>query len=132
MPICVCEYCGKAFNNFGVDLCPECSKLIEESYIKARRYIYQNSKTSDFASIIEATGITEKALSYLINKDRILVSNRLNGAHRCRACGKETTGGALCDQCAAKILAEKLTEKNAEARKSAGKKTVVPISYNDD
>lgn len=133
MALSVCEYCGQPFNTFGASLCAECSKLIEDSYIKARKYIYQNSQASDFASIINATEIPEKALSYLINKGRIIVASR--SGTRCRACGKETKGGALCDSCASKIMAEKLMQKKEEKQKKAadkGKNTVLPITYYND
>jgi predicted amidophosphoribosyltransferase len=121
MPIIVCEYCGKPFNNAGVKLCPSCSKDIEEAYIKARRYIYQNPKTCDFISIVEETEIPEKALSYLINKGRIVIADKTAGGLKCRACGKETDGGSLCESCMAKIMKEKLT--NQQNKKEAEKPT---------
>lgn len=132
MPIIICEYCGKPFNNFGVKVCPACSKIIEDAYIKARRYIYQNSKTSDFISIIENTDVPEKALSYLINKGRIEIAGKNGSGPRCRACGKQTTGGTICDQCKAKLVSEKLGAKpEAPPKEAAGNpatKKVVPIS----
>lgn len=136
MPICVCDYCGKAFNNAaGSKLCSGCSKIIEDSYIKARKYIYQNPKESDFASIVAGTEVPEKALSYLINKGRIMVANREGGGAHCRACGKETSSGALCDSCMAKIMAEKLTQKSDEQKRPGiksepGRKSILPVSYN--
>jgi hypothetical protein len=107
MPILICEYCGKPFNNYGVTLCGACSKIIEETYIKVRRYIYQNSKTCDFISIVEATEVPDKALRYLISKGRIEIAGKAGGGPRCRACGKEASGGVLCDQCKAKLITEK-------------------------
>jgi predicted amidophosphoribosyltransferase len=119
MPIIVCEYCGKPFNNAGVKLCSGCSKEIEEAYIKARRYIYQNPKTNDFIAIVEETDIPEKALSYLINKGRIVTADKSAGGQKCRACGKETDGGSLCEPCMSKLMKEKLTaqqQKNETAK----------------
>jgi predicted amidophosphoribosyltransferase len=136
MAIIVCEYCGKPFSGYSVKLCPACTKVIDETYLKVRRYIYQNSKTADFTSIVEGTGIEEKALSYLINKGRIEIANKNGGGLRCRACGKETGGGNLCDQCKTKLALEKLTEKADELKRSAAisdmRKRIVPISFNDD
>ncbi len=109
MPIIICEFCGKPFNNAGVTLCRECSKEIEDTYIKARRYIYKNPKTSDFISIVNDTEVSEKALSYLINKGRIILANQAGSGQKCRACGKETESGTLCESCRAKLLKEKLT-----------------------
>lgn len=136
MAIIVCEYCNKPFNGYSVKLCPACTKVMDESYLKARRFIYQNEKTADFSTIVEGTGIEEKALSYLINKGRIEIANRSGGGLRCRACGKETSGGNLCDACKAKIVGEKLSEKADELRRSAAeadaRKRIVPISFTND
>lgn len=122
MPIIICEYCGKPFNNVGVKLCRDCSKEIEDTYIKARRYIYRNPKTSDFISIVNDTEVPEKALSYLINKGRIILANQTGSGQKCRACGKETESGTLCEQCRAKLLKEKLTSQMSkkEPEKPAG------------
>ena len=136
MAIIVCEYCNKPFNGFSVKLCPACTRIMDETYLKARRFIYQNTKTADFSSIIEGTEIEEKALSYLINKGRIEIANRSGGGLRCRACGKETSGGNLCDTCKTKLAVEKLSEKADELKRSAAdsdmKKRLVPISFNND
>lgn len=137
MPICVCEYCGKPFNNVSVKLCSECSKLIDEVYIKVRRYIYQHPKDADFAKIIEVTEAPEKALNYLIKKGRIEIADRSGGGAKCRACGKETTSGAICTLCMSKLVAEKLTAPTANKQEAAfsetgsGKKRIIPKSYND-
>ena len=137
MPISICEYCGKPFNNYTMTLCAECSKIVEEAYVKARRYIYQNSKINDYGTIIEATEIPEKALGYLIKKGRIEVANKTGSGLRCRACGKETTGRALCDHCMSKVVSEKLNIKTEETRKpddtsDPSKKKIVPRSFGDN
>lgn len=137
MPISICEYCGKPFNNPCVKLCSECSKLIDESYIKARRFIYQNPKVSDFITIIQETDIPEKALSYLIKKGRIEISNKPGGGLKCRACGKEISGGSLCEQCMTRLLSEKKLSNEKETKKSAapetflGRKKTIPTSFNN-
>lgn len=137
MPIAICEYCGKPFNNPCVKLCSECSKIIDESYVKARRFIYQNPKISDFITIIQETEIPEKALSYLINKGRIEISNKPGSGLKCRACGKETKSGSLCEQCMTRLLSEKKLSGEKEMKKpvtpdtGAGKKKTIPTSFNN-
>jgi ribosomal protein L37E len=133
MPIISCEYCGKPINNITIKLCAACSKEIEDTYIKARRYIYQN-KDNNFITIVEDTGVPEKALSYLINKGRIVIADRPSGQQKCRACGKETDGSSLCQQCMTKILKEKLTSQQEKkepdrATDSDGRKKVIPTSF---
>lgn len=137
MSITICEYCGKPFNNPCVKLCSECSKIIDESYVKARRFIYQNPKASDFIMIVQETGVPEKALSYLINKGRIEISNKPGSGLKCRACGKEIKGGGLCEQCLNKLLSEKKLSSEKEAKKpaapnnAAGRKKTIPTSFNE-
>lgn len=136
MAIVVCELCGKPFNNALGRVCNVCSKRLDESYIKVRRYIYQNPQNCEYLAIIEETEVPEKDLNYLIKKGRIEISNTIGSGLRCRACGKETSSGSLCDHCMAKIVSEKLTTKEAppvpaKAEPSTSKKAIVPMSYID-
>jgi predicted amidophosphoribosyltransferase len=136
MAISLCELCGKPFNSISSKLCSECSRIIDETYIKVRKYIYQNPKNCEFIDIIEATEVSEKELNYLIKKGRIEVVNKIGGGPHCRACGKKTTGSALCEQCMAKIVSEKLTSKEAadtdnKESEIPGRKRIIPKSYND-
>lgn len=137
MSIAICEYCGKPFSNPYIKLCNECSKIIDDSYIKARKYIYKNPKASDFASIIQETEIPEKALSYLINMGRIEIANRTGSGLRCRACGKETNSGNLCERCISKLASEKTKHIDEEIKKVAapnavtGSRKIIPKSFND-
>lgn len=103
-----CDYCGKVFNSAGSRVCPECSKLLDEVYMKVRKYIYQDSRSANFSNIVENTGVPEKALSHLINQGRISLGNRMAGGIKCRICGKEAEDGVLCDRCKDRLRSEKL------------------------
>ncbi|UOO37307.1 hypothetical protein IZU99_08595 [Oscillospiraceae bacterium CM] len=136
MAISVCEFCRKPFNSYGASLCADCSKTIDEAYLKARKFIYMNPDKADFISITEETEITEKALSYLINKGRIEISGKNGvGVGRCRACGKEISSGTVCQSCLSKVLAEKMkadSESSADPKKqvsSTDKKKTIPTSF---
>lgn len=134
MAIGVCELCGKPFNSVGGKLCPACTRSVDESYIKVRKYIYQNPKHCDYISVLEATEVPEKELNYLIKKGRVEVAGREGNGARCRACGKETSGGSVCEKCMAKIIAEKMSSKEETGHKEAPqgpKSTVIPMSYLD-
>jgi hypothetical protein len=134
MAISACEICGRPFNNALGKICSACSRSVDATYIKVRKYMYQNPKNCDFINIIEDTEVSEKELNYLIKKGRIEVADRPGGGTTCRACGKKTSSGALCDQCMAKIVAEKVAAKEdskpPESRET-GKKVIIPISYHD-
>lgn len=121
MAISACELCGKPFNDAIGKICSVCVKKVDETYTIVRKYMYQNPNNCDYISIIEDTEVSEKILNYLIKKGRIEVANKPGGASRCRACGKETSGSAVCEQCMARIVAEKLTSRKNEQPK-AGKK----------
>ena len=103
MAIRKCLYCGKPFNSVGTDLCAECSEMIDDAYQKARKYFYQNPDRSSYASVLENTEISEKALNYLIDNNMLEIKKPTGGA-RCRICGAATSGGSLCNSCMRKIL----------------------------
>lgn len=116
MALAVCEFCNKPFSSFGSKICAECGKEIDDAYAKVRRYLYQQPDKADFLSIVESTGVSEKALNFLIKKGYVEIRKKLPKAGRCRLCGAETTLGALCESCTAKMLKEQLT-KNEERRR---------------
>lgn len=108
MALSKCDYCGRPFNSIGSGLCAECVQLMDDVYVKVRKYIYQNPGRADFSTIAESTEVPEKALSYLINQGRIVIENGTGRGIRCRACGAETQSGVLCEQCKAKLISMKL------------------------
>jgi len=116
MALAVCEYCNKAFNSYGSSICSDCGKELDDAYNKVRRYLYQQPEKADFLAIVEGTGISEKALSYLIKKGRVEIADRTPKNARCRICGAETKLGTLCEACTARMLKEQLT-KSEERRK---------------
>lgn len=122
MAISACDICGKPFNNALGKICSACSKSVDETYIKVRKYMYQNPKNCDFINIIEDTQVSEKELNYLIKKGRIEVADKPGGSAKCRACGKEITSGSVCDKCMAKIVSEKLTSR-VETKSASGQET---------
>jgi predicted amidophosphoribosyltransferase len=109
MSLLKCELCERAFNSVGAKLCPACADEIDKSYIKVRRYLYQNPAKKSFASVMEATEVSEKVLSYLIDKGRIIIdATTASRGKKCIACGSLTEGANLCDRCKAKLISEKL------------------------
>ena len=106
MGIRKCIYCGKPFNSAGVDLCADCAKTIDDAYAEARKYLYQNPEKTSYASILENTEISEKALNYLIDKNMLEV-RRPTGGPKCSVCGAAISGGSLCADCMKKILSPK-------------------------
>ncbi len=109
MPLQKCELCGRAFSSAGAKLCASCAEEIDDSYIKVRKYIYQNPEKRSFAAIVEATEVSEKALSYLIDHGRVVVVDAGSGrGMKCKVCGAVTGEGALCEKCRTRLITEKL------------------------
>ncbi|MGE4354049.1 MAG: hypothetical protein AB7D36_08200 [Oscillospiraceae bacterium] len=106
MALCVCTYCGKAFNSYGSTECPECGKLLDEAYAKAKKYIYQNPEDSNFKTIVENTEVSEKALSYLISHKRIIIGSKMDNGLKCRICGRSVSDGVICEACRAKLISQ--------------------------
>lgn len=132
MAIGVCELCGKAYNDAGGKICPACTKSLDETYIKVRKYIYQNPENAEFIDVLEATEVSEKELNYLIKKGRVQVANKVGNGGKCRACGKATSSGSVCEQCMSKLFAEKLRSKDAKKKEvpdQPDKKGIIPMSY---
>ncbi|HBR09408.1 MAG TPA: hypothetical protein DD735_11035 [Clostridiales bacterium] len=103
-----CDYCGKAFCSLGPPICPECTEILDRAYAKARKYIYQGSGPTNFTDIVNNAGVSEKALSFLIDQGRIVLGGRAWGNGKCRVCGREAKDGVLCGGCREKLSAEKL------------------------
>ena len=119
MAISACEICGRPYNDALGKICVACSKSLDSTYATVRKYMYQNPKKCDFIDIIGDTGVPEKELNYLIKKGRIEIASKPGGAAKCRACGKETSGSSICEQCMTRIVAEKLTSRQ-DAKPASG------------
>lgn len=143
MALTKCEICGKPFNSFGSKLCASCTQELDQGYVTARKFIYQNPDKADFTSIVAETGIDEAILSQLIDQGRILVSDQAGRGTRCRACGKPTQGGALCDSCKSKLISQNLlpggtgggrpaAAESAQARPGTRPMRVQPLKENKD
>ncbi len=74
-----CRYCGKPFDSNGSEICTVCAGVINDAYIKVRRYIYQNPDQADFAATVKNTQVPEKLLSYLIDSGRLGLNSDGNG-----------------------------------------------------
>ena len=129
MALSRCEFCGNAFNSFGSRMCAECTKALDETYLKVRKFIYQNPDKANFTMIVEHTEVSEKELTYLIKSGKINIDSKMGIGNRCRACGTETSAGQLCEQCRIKVLTESMkVKKEPEIQKK--KPDVLPISFN--
>lgn len=134
LALCRCEFCGNAFNSFGSKICADCSKAVDEAYVKIRKYIYQNPGKAHYSTIMEEADVSEKELSYLIKQGKIDIDNKVGIGNRCRSCGVETSVGSLCEQCRMKVLLEGLKpspmKTEAPEKDRAQKAAILPISYN--
>ena len=133
MAIKKCNYCGKPFNSVGAELCAACTAKVDDAYIKARKYIYQNPGAK-FASIVEDAEISEKALRYLVDTGRLEVKKPGSG-RGCKICGAETPYGTLCESCRLKMLSAQMQserQKEENSKENIKKTQWVPLSYREN
>ena len=115
----------------GTDLCMDCLGVIDNAYIEAKRYIYQNQGETNFIEVVENTYVSAKALNYLIDTGRLEIGKPGSDA-QCRLCGAAISTGSLCDSCMRKILSNKPDFKWAPPKtvtKKADKSQSVPLNY---
>jgi uncharacterized protein len=96
-----CERCGKVFNAEGIDsFCHECSIAEARDLKKVTDFLRINPMAS-VMDVNKKTGVTQQQLSRFIKNGSLKM--RQAGSNKCRVCGDEIKGGALCQGCRAKV-----------------------------
>lgn len=105
MPLKKCKYCGNIYSSStNSSVCPNCIDMVDDAYTKVRSYLYSDPEKKDFESIIENTGVTEKALNYLIDEGWVVIDgSRFNGGKKCTTCGAAISESMLCSKCMSKL-----------------------------
>lgn len=103
---------------------------LDESFIKVRKYIYQSSTKSDFATIVENAEVSEKVLRILISQGRVNIDNKGGRGIKCRVCGTETSSGVLCEQCNQRLMSQEFTSavRKEKTVEKAARSAVMPLS----
>jgi ribosomal protein L32 len=97
-----CALCGKMFNSLGTSLCAPCSDQADRDFLIVRDFIYDADENATLNEIMEATGVEEKTILYLIRVGRLSQKSfKYEGRLKCAVCGAEIAKGRLCPKCSA-------------------------------
>lgn len=97
-----CPKCGSFFNYTGVrEICPKCARDEDEMYEVVYRFLRKReNRAATVERIVEATGVEEELLYKWVRKNRLQTAIFPNLGYPCDNCGRLTTKGKLCDDCA--------------------------------
>lgn len=120
-----CKLCSNLFEYRGVEFCTECMEKIDEAFVTIRDYVYQfpNASTQE---IIDETGVDGRYVNYLLKSGRLKAVAR-NAGSSCERCGKHTTSGRYCPECAQKLAKVFGIKSNSGGAKSAREATGITM-----
>lgn len=97
-----CPKCGSFFNYTGTrEICPKCARDEDEMYEVVYRFLRKReNRAATVERIVEATGVEEELLYKWVRKNRLQTAIFPNLGYPCDNCGRLTTKGKLCDDCA--------------------------------
>lgn len=134
MALCQCEYCGRAFNSMsGQKICPNCAKEIDDVFARVKKYMYTKPGPLSAAMIVEDLEVPEKAISYLIKEQRLVLDGRHGETRSCKVCGAPTDGQSLCVKCRKTFdenMQSFMDDRQAKKTEAARKNGVLPIMRN--
>ncbi len=97
-----CPKCGGFFNYTGVrEVCPKCTQDEEKMYEIVYRFLRKReNRAATVERIVEVTGVEEELLYKWVRKNRLQPALFPNLGYPCDQCGRITTSGKLCNECA--------------------------------
>lgn len=99
----VCHACKKMFENpYDRDLCPICSKAMEDKFDGVRKYIRSN-KTAGVHDVSEACAIPKRQILKWIREERLYFAEGSDVGVPCLQCGLIIQTGKYCNSCKTKL-----------------------------
>jgi len=106
MEIKQCDYCRRPYQSLGNKVCNDCTTKLDEDFILIREYLYEHDNAS-IEEVSEATGVSRKAIYYLLKEERLLVGDDGGaGILKCETCRKPINTGRMCAACKKEIITE--------------------------
>ncbi len=95
-----CRRCSKVFTLMGAlgQLCPNCIRDEEETYLKVRSFVKDNPGVS-VQEVSEILGISRTKILGYIKEERLEVTSSSKASLHCKNCGKTITTGVFCMDC---------------------------------
>lgn len=97
-----CSTCGNIFNYTGIrEICVRCAQAEEKKFEEVYRFLRKReNRAATIERIVEATGVEEVLLYDWVRKGRLQPTMFPNLGYPCDKCGRLTTKGKLCVNCA--------------------------------
>lgn len=95
-----CRRCGHLFQATGTlgQLCPNCIKDEEETYLKVRAFVKDNPGVS-VQEVSEILSVSRTKIMNYIKEERLEVTSDSKAMITCKNCGKPITTGVFCADC---------------------------------
>ena len=106
MDVKQCEFCRMLYQSPGKKLCGDCIIKLDDDFLKIREYLYDHDGAG-IEEVSEATGVSRKAIFYLLKEERLIVGNEdgeANGVLTCESCKRPIHTGKLCAGCKNEVL----------------------------
>ena len=103
MALTNCKVCGKIFeSSSGKKVCPSCTAIDEQDYLKVRTYVKDNPKAS-INDVIECTGVPIEKIHEYLRMGLLERCEMGEIALKCQLCGSEIMSGNYCLACMEKL-----------------------------
>lgn len=93
-----CPQCGRVFAVGIHDLCPACTKALEQQYELCATYLRDN-RGATIGQLSEATGVSINQITKFIREGRISLADLPNMGYPCDVCQTNIREGVMCDSC---------------------------------
>jgi hypothetical protein len=101
MEIRQCKFCHKNYQGFS-NLCPQCLDTLDKIYVAVRNHL-DSTPNSSVRQIVDATGIDERSILFLIREGRLMLRG-VSSDIKCIKCGAPIALGKYCDACKSGIV----------------------------
>ncbi len=117
MSLANCKHCGKLFNQFELNICPECIQQEEDLLSLTQDFLRDNPKIPQqlLLDALETQGVTPNLISKWVESRRIVLTKDEDEQSilRCSSCGRPVKEGEpLCKTCQIKRLRSKPENKS--------------------
>ncbi len=94
-----CKKCNQLFNYTGdSNLCPKCTREMEEKFFQVRDYIRDNP-TASMTAVAEENDVPIQQLKKWVRQERLTFTKESGVTIDCEACGKPILTGRYCKEC---------------------------------
>jgi len=108
MDVKQCDFCRVPFQSYGKRVCGDCLIKLDTAWFMIRDYLYEHDRAG-IEEVSYATGVSKKAIMYLLKEERLLVGDEngdVGGFLKCEACKKPINTGRMCGSCKKQIISE--------------------------